>query len=97
MWEPAVVGQFETIECDLEKRPDNHPANVSVGTRSANGPRSRQSPRSCQPVMHSGSKLIDRYHQGSAWVVHDEREMALLILTARSRDQHSGKDVRDSR
>ncbi len=91
------MGQFETIECDLEKRPDNHPANVSVGPRSANGPRSRQSPRSCQPVMHSGSKLIDRYDQGSARVVHDDREMALLILTASSADQHSDKGVRGSR
>ena len=91
------MGQFETIECDLEKRPDNHLAHVSVGTRSANGPRSRQSPRSCQPVMHSGSKLIDRYDQGSARVVHDEREMALLISTARSADQHSASGVRGSR
>ncbi len=92
-----AVGQFETIECDLEKRPDNGPAHVLVGPRSANGPRFRQSPRSCQPVMPSGSKLIDRYDQGSARVVHDEREMALLILTASSTDQHSGKHVRDSR
>ncbi len=56
------------------------------------------------PVISSGSIICDRDDQGSHRVVHDESEMARLILicglyriTETSGDQHGLSDVRHSR